>query len=481
MALPPRHPRAARRPRLLAVLTATVLLATGTAVPALADPTPPSQDEVDSARQDVVDAASSVAAMDVQMARLTQTQQAAFDAAATAGEAYNQSLVDVDAATAAAGEARERSDAANLRAEASRSLLVGLARDTSRNGGAVDQIGMYLSADGVSDAVSKANAMDLVGSKADKAAQQYQADSVVASTLQGIADTAVADETAKKEAAGTALQASRDAQAAADSAVASADVERQALLTRLAEARSTSVEVEQERQAGLQAERDAAAERAARDRVVAATPSTPAAPGTTPATPVAPGPGAPAAPAPTTPTVPPVTTPTTPPTTPVAPPVVSPPVVTPPVVTPPVVTPPVVTPPSGGGLGTGSSRGSAAQGQAAVDWARTKIGLPYVWGAAGPDAYDCSGLTSKAWGAAGVSINRTSRDQYRQVLKISLDSMRPGDLVFWGNNPADPTTITHVALYAGNNQIVEAPRPGVPLRVTSMRWDNRLMPYAGRP
>ena len=502
MAVPQRASRTAARPRLLVVLTLTAMLATGTALPAAADPTPPppSQDEVDSARQSVVDAAASVAFMDVQMAELTARQDAAFNAAAAAGEAYIQAVVDFDAATVAAADAQTRSDSATGRAEESRKILVALARDSSRNGGGLAQLGTYLTADGITEAVSTANAMALVSSKSDKAAQQFQADSVVSSTLEGLAVQAVADLEAKKDAASAALEATQTTQAEADQAVATAAVDRESLLTQLAAARSTSIEVEQARQQGLQAERDAAAERLARDRVAAAaeaspgTPATPPAAGTTPPVTTAPAPvpttpGAPATTPPTVPTaappvappavVPPTTAPTTPPpavrptTPPVAPPVAPP-------VTPPVA-PPVTPPAAGGGLGTGSSRSTAAQGQAAVDWAKTKLGLPYVWGATGPDSYDCSGLTSRAWGAAGISINRTSRDQYKQVLKISLDSMRPGDLVFWGNNPKDPSTITHVALYAGNNQIVEASKPGVPLRVTAMRWDNRLMPFAGRP
>ena len=132
------------------------------------------------------------------------------------------------------------------------------------------------------------------------------------------------------------------------------------------------------------------------------------------------------------------------------------------------------------GLGTGTSRGSAAAGSAAVAWAQSKVGLPYVWGGVGPDGYDCSGLTMGAWRSAGVNLNRTSRDQYKQVLKISYDQLRPGDLVFWGSNPSDPNSIHHVAMWVGGGQIVEASRPGVPLRVTSMRWSG-TMPYAGRP
>ena len=147
---------------------------------------------------------------------------------------------------------------------------------------------------------------------------------------------------------------------------------------------------------------------------------------------------------------------------------------------PPSTPPP--TPPSGSdpGLGTGSGRGSAAQGEAAVAWALQQVGKPYVYGAAGPDSFDCSGLTMRAWGAAGVTLNRSSRDQYRQVYKVSYDSMRPGDLIFSGTVASDPGSVYHVSMYIGDGQVVEASRPGVPVRVAAVRWAN-AMPYAGRP
>ena len=132
------------------------------------------------------------------------------------------------------------------------------------------------------------------------------------------------------------------------------------------------------------------------------------------------------------------------------------------------------------GLGTGQSRGSAGQGAAAVSWASAQLGLPYGWGGTGPASFDCSGLTMRAWQAAGVNLARTASDQYKQVLKISYDAMRPGDLVFYSTDPADPGAIYHVAMWIGGNQMVEAARPGVPVRITSMRWA-ATMPFAGRP
>ena len=487
---------AARRGPVVGAIALSLVIGLGATAPARADDPVPSQDEVDAAQSRVSQAAADVATMDVQIAQLEATQATALQDAALAGSAYNQAVVDLDAAVGVAEEATTKSEEAAARAEESRKLLVGIARENSRNGGGLDQVGMFLAVDGVQDAVSEANAMDKVGSKADKAVQQFQADTSVAQTLKGIADEAVADQQTKKEAADTALASAQQKQSEADAAVLDASTQRSTLVSALASARSTSIEVEQQRQDGLAAQRAAAAEEAARARVErevvpVVSPAAPAAPveevvdepgeqapETTPPTETTPPPTTPTTPPAAEPTTPPATTP--PPTTPpvvTPPPVVAPPVVRPPAPTPPPVTPPVVRPPTTGG----SSSGSAAQGQAAVDWAKTQTGLPYVWGATGPAAYDCSGLTSRAWANAGLGIPRTSRDQYSRALKISLDSMRPGDLVFWASNTNDPSTIFHVAMYAGNGQIVEAAQPGVLSRVTHMRWNGTLMPFAGRP
>jgi cell wall-associated NlpC family hydrolase len=105
----------------------------------------------------------------------------------------------------------------------------------------------------------------------------------------------------------------------------------------------------------------------------------------------------------------------------------------------------------------------------------------YQWGGNGNPGWDCSGLTSAAWRAQGLNISRSSRSQYQTVAKISYSQLRPGDLLFWADNPNDPSTIRHVAIYSGNGKMIEAVIPGVAVRETSVRWDADLMPYAGRP
>ncbi len=115
----------------------------------------------------------------------------------------------------------------------------------------------------------------------------------------------------------------------------------------------------------------------------------------------------------------------------------------------------------GGSTGTGKGRGKVSGGTRAtgaaaeaVGFAMAQIGKPYVWGAVGPSSYDCSGLTSAAWAAAGHPIPRTSQAQWAGLTRVSLSSARPGDLIIYYNDA------THVGMYIGGGQMVHAPRPG---------------------
>ncbi|WP_184945097.1 C40 family peptidase [Kitasatospora kifunensis] len=87
-----------------------------------------------------------------------------------------------------------------------------------------------------------------------------------------------------------------------------------------------------------------------------------------------------------------------------------------------------------------------------------QIGKPYLRGGAGPNSFDCSGLTSQAWLYAGLSLPRTSRDQWAQLPHVALDQLRPGDLVVYFAG------VTHVAVYVGAGQVVQAPHTGAVVR-----------------
>ena len=106
--------------------------------------------------------------------------------------------------------------------------------------------------------------------------------------------------------------------------------------------------------------------------------------------------------------------------------------------------------------------------RAAVRWALAQLGDPYRWGASGPDTFDCSGLTSAAYRAAGVAIPRVSRAQWGAGLHVAVANLLPGDLIFYADNPADPASIHHVGLYIGNGLMVHAPHTGDVVRVASI-------------
>ena len=112
----------------------------------------------------------------------------------------------------------------------------------------------------------------------------------------------------------------------------------------------------------------------------------------------------------------------------------------------------------------GSGRGARA-----LAYARKQLGDPYRFGSAGPDSFDCSGLTSAAWKSVGVSLPRSSRAQFGAGSSVSKSQLEEGDLIFFYS------PISHVALYAGNGQIIHAPRPGKGVQYTSVD----SMPFAG--
>ncbi|MBQ1090171.1 C40 family peptidase [Streptomyces sp. B93] len=106
---------------------------------------------------------------------------------------------------------------------------------------------------------------------------------------------------------------------------------------------------------------------------------------------------------------------------------------------------------------------------AAVSYAYQALGSPYVWGATGPDAFDCSGLTQAAYRSAGVSLPRTTYAQIDAGRRVARSELLPGDLVFFYSG------ISHVGLYVGGGQMIHAPNPSSPVRLAPISQ----MPFAG--
>jgi cell wall-associated NlpC family hydrolase len=142
-----------------------------------------------------------------------------------------------------------------------------------------------------------------------------------------------------------------------------------------------------------------------------------------------------------------------------------------------------VSDPSGCGASVGNllPPPTVAAGKA-IAFALSQIGKPYLWGGVGPQAYDCSGLMLKAYGAAGINLPRVASDQFHAGALLPVHNAQPGDLMFLATDPNNPVTIHHVFMYLGNNQIVEAPYTGQNVRTVAINWNNpELVQQAVRP
>ncbi|GAA2242078.1 hypothetical protein GCM10010413_50800 [Promicromonospora sukumoe] len=408
------------------------------------------RDAVDAGTLDVQEAEAALVALRSELeAAQVRVQVAAADYA-EAQQAVEEAKREVAAARSAAAKAHEGEVTA-------RGSLAEVYRASSRDSG-LGPLGVALQADSVPDMVGRSAAERAVQRKIGGALAEYQEARASSESADARWTAAKKELDAAAERAGTAYDAAQSAAADLEARTRAAEADRQALVERLAELRQTSVRVEREREAAraaaAEAEREAAAraelerQQAARDAARAEARAEEAAPspggsggsggssgsgsgsgsggggggGTTSS-----GPPAPAVP----------------PT-------------------------------------SGVTAGSAGRGIGAVSWARTKIGSPYLLGAAGPTSYDCSGLTMMSWASQGVNITRTSRSQYLAVGKVGYAALRPGDLIFYGSDPGDPSSIYHVAMYTGGGMMIEATLPGHPLSENPLRLSG-AMPYAGRP
>ncbi|WP_245681980.1 C40 family peptidase [Actinomadura kijaniata] len=128
-------------------------------------------------------------------------------------------------------------------------------------------------------------------------------------------------------------------------------------------------------------------------------------------------------------------------------------------------------PRSGGGGGSynGPASGSA---RTALNFAYAQLGKPYVWGGTGPGGYDCSGLTMKAWAAAGVNITRTTNSQWAATRHIDKSQLQPGDLVFFRN-------LGHVGMFVGGGKMIHAPRTGKNVEVVDITSGYYAQTYYG--
>ena len=426
----------------------------------------PSEEEIAAAKAAEEAASMSVAEIEVKLAEVNATAATATQNAQIAGEDLNEAQIALNAATATANKASADADAAEAAFQEGKQQIASVAQATYRNGGgSLDAIAPYLDADGLRGVETKKVGINSFSSSAEAKMQNVAALEQVAKVTRDAANTALdnqkkaTDEVQARTDA--ANKAATDAQTQANIVAA----QRDAYVKELATKQNTTVDLINQREASLAAERTAA-ERAAAEQASAAvaaadsqrradTPA-PAADATPEAPASSPAPDASAAPAEEAPAPAPAEEEPAP-------------SYEEPAYEEPVYEEPDDEEPS-------YSYGGAST---AIATAMTYLGVPYVWGGESYGGVDCSGLTMLAWESAGVDLPHLSRAQYGYGTHVSLGDMEAGDLIFWSSDGTQ-SGIYHVALYLGDGEMIEAPTFGVPVRVTGVYSWGSLMPYAVR-
>ena len=455
------------------VATAVVALACTLAPSVLADPV--DQSDIDRSKASERSTSTSIASLETRLAQESSNLEDAQIKAQVANEDYLAAVDELNTATKDAQAAQANADAATSSTASARSDLGSIVVQTyQESGNPLDPLTPYLTSESLADLADADVALARAGESNNAKVQNVEALETVATSMQAIADQKVKAKEAAKTSAATAKSDAEAAAGDAQNAVATTRTNRQNLITQLAAQRNTTVELETKYQNQVEAERrareeaaaqaaaKAASEKAAADLAqkqaeqAAAQPqeSAPApqeqssrpSPGQRasaqePATASQPEPEAvgeeeaASAPAPA-PAPEPATSPEPAP----------------------------------------SRSGNAAS--TAISTAMGYIGTPYVWAGESASGLDCSGLTMVSYAAAGVDLTHSSRVQYGEGAQVPLDAVQPGDLVFWSSDGSQ-SGIYHVAIYLGDDMMIEAPTFGMTVRVTSMRYSG-VMPYAVR-
>ena len=455
------------------VATAVVALACTLAPSVLADPV--DQSDIDRSKASERSTSTSIASLETRLAQESSNLEDAQIKAQVANEDYLAAVDELNTATKDAQAAQANADAATSSTASARSDLGSIVVQTyQESGNPLDPLTPYLTSESLADLADADVALARAGESNNAKVQNVEALETVATSMQAIADQKVKAKEAAKTSAATAKSDAEAAAGDAQNAVATTRTNRQNLITQLAAQRNTTVELETKYQDQVEAERrareeaaaqaaaKAASEKAAADLAqkqaeqAAAQPqeSAPApqeqssrpssgqrAAAQEPATTSQPEPEAvgeeeaASAPAPA-PAPEPATSPEPAP----------------------------------------SRSGNAAS--TAISTAMGYIGTPYVWAGESASGLDCSGLTMVSYAAAGVDLTHSSRVQYGEGAQVPLDAVQPGDLVFWSSDGSQ-SGIYHVAIYLGDDMMIEAPTFGMTVRVTSMRYSG-VMPYAVR-
>lgn len=384
-------------------VTASVVAAGG---PAMAEPDYPSWSEIEQAKGNEATKQAEIARVGELLAGLQQVADAAIQASQMAAESYRIAVDQRDRAAERETTLAQQADEADAVAEISKMRAGLLAAHLAKTAGNDLTSELVFSGEETDGLLKQLGMASKLGEQSQAVYEQAVADRNTADALRAQAAEAAAERT---RLAALAETKANEANAAAESAMAAVTVQEQRsaeLYAQLATLKDTTAELERERVEGQAREAAQAALEASR----------------------------PAAPAPA--------------------------------------------PPSGGGSGGGGNTGggtpapnpdpappNASAVETAIWFASQQLGERYGLGGAGPDVWDCSGLTRAAYAAAGIGIGtHSATNQYHTLAgrgkAVSLGSVQRGDLLFWGS----PGNYYHVAIYLGGGRILEAPDYGKPVR-----------------
>lgn len=409
----------------------------------------PSEDEIAAAQAAEEAAKMSVAQIEVKLAEVNASAATAMQNAQIAGEDLNEANIALNEATATATQASADADAAEAAFQEGKQQIASVAQAAYRNGGGtLDAIAPYLDSDGLRSVETKQAGISSFSSSAEAKMQNVAALEQVAKVTRDAANTALANQKAATDEVRKRTDAANQAATAAQNEAARVAAQRGAYVQELAAKQNTTVDLINQREAALEAERQEAARIAAEQAAAAAEAQRQADAAAAAERAAAAAAAAQAsssyddddsysAPSYSAPSY--------------------------------SYEEPSYSAPSysGGGADT------------AIATAKSYLGVPYVWGGESYGGVDCSGLTMLAWESAGVNLPHLSRAQYGYGTHVPIGSMEAGDLIFWSSNGAQ-SGIYHVAIYLGGGQMIEAPTFGVPVRITGVYSWGSIMPYAVR-
>lgn len=416
----------------------------------------PSEEEIAAAQAAEEAAQMSVAEIEVKLAEVNASAATATQDAQIAGEDLNEAKIALDEATKTADKASSDAEAAEAAFEEGKQQIASVAQAAYRGGGGtLDAIAPYLDSDGLRSVETKQTGITSFSSSAEAKMQNVAALEQVAKVTRDAANTARDNQQAATDEVQARTDAANKAASDAQNRASIVSAQRESYVQELATKQNTTVDMINQREAALEAERQEAARIAAeqaaaaleaqRQADAAAQAQAPASSSSDSGSSwdddddddyVAPS------------------------------------------YSPPSYSPPSYSyeEPSYSFEEPSHSYGGAST---AIATAKTYLGVPYVWGGESYGGVDCSGLTMLAWESAGVDLPHLSRAQYGYGTHVPIGSMEAGDLIFWSSNGTQ-SGIYHVAIYLGGGQMIEAPTFGVPVRITGVYSWGSIMPYAVR-